>query len=419
MSKIDKANLIYKLKFIEDLFYALANFEGLLKLAFFQRTVSAEIQHVISGVPHSPERTIGNELFYLAADNVARRYCECLNIPSGKWDGFITFIPPITEGDFYGAFYNPSPYLKLFHVSMSEEAKYFVGSYLALAHEFCHPAMKTVKMNDAFWLHTLFESIYEDTSEHLTDLAGNQCENCPFYVYLSSPENSFLVGFVYHKIFKELLTDIIATLIGGVNYIHQLINFAYSMIAKPENQLAFLLRIGTCSHYLKLNGYNVSNLEERIIEISDSSEDIRREKKYFCPQREDFDFFKCIAGICALWAERINTFDQNYGENFYELLTSVSLEGDTSVIPLPKRGDSLFSKIVREGAKFEIDEGMEEKIKEALKAGIPTPDKDPRQILHCYYEAYKESDGPKRPHYAATIYSLAFNTFSQNRRERG
>lgn len=89
-------------------------------------------------MPHSPERTIGNELFYLAADNVARRYYECLNIPYGKWDEIITFTPPIEEEYFYGAFYRPSQYLKLFHVSMSEEAKYFVGSYLTLAHEFSH-----------------------------------------------------------------------------------------------------------------------------------------------------------------------------------------------------------------------------------------------------------------------------------------
>ena len=137
-------DLIVGLGLIEEHFFDLSNFVGLLKSAFFQRTVSAEIQHVISGLPHSPERTIGNELFYLAADNVAHRYCECLNISYGKWDGFITFIPPIEERHFYGGFYNPSPYLKLFHVSMSEEAKYFVGTYLTLAHEFSHAIMSVI-----------------------------------------------------------------------------------------------------------------------------------------------------------------------------------------------------------------------------------------------------------------------------------
>ena len=60
--------LINRLWLIEEYFYDLSNFVGLLKSAFFQRTISAEIQHVVSGIPHSPERTIGNELFYLAAD---------------------------------------------------------------------------------------------------------------------------------------------------------------------------------------------------------------------------------------------------------------------------------------------------------------------------------------------------------------
>ena len=164
-SRTDRVDIVDKLKLIEDYVYDLANFVGLLKFAFFQRTVSSEIPHVASGMPHSPERTIGNELFYLAADNVARRYYECLNIPYGKWDGFITFTPPIEEY-FYGAFYRPSPCLELFHISMSEEAKYFVGSYLALAHEFGHAVIprkitygEASRIVTAWWAEHLAESL--------------------------------------------------------------------------------------------------------------------------------------------------------------------------------------------------------------------------------------------------------------------
>ncbi|MDH5685520.1 MAG: hypothetical protein OEY73_03190, partial [Hadesarchaea archaeon] len=125
----------------KEMFFDLASYEGLLKLAFFQRTVSSEISHVASGVPRSPERTIGNELFYLAADTIGRKYNECLKIERSRWDRIITFAPPKEAPMFYGAFFRPSIFLPLFHISMSEEQKYFVGSYLVLAHEFAHAAI--------------------------------------------------------------------------------------------------------------------------------------------------------------------------------------------------------------------------------------------------------------------------------------
>jgi hypothetical protein len=141
---MEREKLFDKIDRLELCFFDLSNFVCYLKSAFFQRTVSAEIQHVISGLSHSPERTIGNELFFLAADNVAHSYCKCLNIPYESWDGFITFIPPIEAENFFGGFYRMVPYLGLFHVSMSEEAKYFVGSYLTLAHEFGHSVMEKI-----------------------------------------------------------------------------------------------------------------------------------------------------------------------------------------------------------------------------------------------------------------------------------
>ena len=76
----------------------------------------------------------------------------------------------------------------------------------------------------------------------------------------------------------------------------------------------------------------------------------------------------------------------------------------------------LFPAIIKE--KFSITQKEKEEISYALRNGIPIPEKDPRHILHCYYEAYKKSDGEERPHYAATIYSLAFNTYSKNRGQR-
>ncbi len=62
---------------------------------------------------------------------------------------------------------------------------------------------------------------------------------------------------------------------------------------------------------------------------------------------------------------------------------------------------------------FRISKAKE--IKKSLLEGTPCLDKDPIYILHAYYEAYKESKAEKRPNYAATIHSLAFNKFKKTK----
>ena len=435
-------NLINRLKLIEVYFYDLSNFVGLLKSAFFQRTVSTEIQHVVSGLPHSPERTIGNELLYLAADTVARGYCVCLNIPYGKWDGFITFIPPI-EDYFYGGFYKPSPYLELFHISMSEEEKYFVGSYFTLAHEFGHAVMslrfkrdREALVLEAPWMHHLIYLIYRYTEEFIIDRQNYKCERCPIYINLTNKNKIY-------EIIVELIADIIAMGVGGINTVHSFIDLFYIRVSDPKNQISLLLRILSCLYYLKLKDFTSPYLKKRITNIIEDAERIREKYGYYCPRGADFS--ECINGICARWAKKVNEFNMNFGKIFFESLkedfgellyqynpfwgsiepSELSTEKIfTSIFP-KKHSDisinkktQLFSIILKEGSKFKICNEEESEIKNALKEGILIPEKDPRHILHCYYEAYKESSGEERPNYTATIYSLAFNTYDRNKSHR-
>ena len=47
----------------------------------------------MSGAPLSPEKTIGNEAIYVAADNAAKRYKKCLYVPNEfAWDGYVSFL---------------------------------------------------------------------------------------------------------------------------------------------------------------------------------------------------------------------------------------------------------------------------------------------------------------------------------------
>ena len=444
--KMDITDLISEIKLIEDYFFDLANFVGLLKSAFFQRTVSAEIQHVVSGLPHSPERTIGNELFYLAADNVARRYYECLNIPYGKWDEFITFTPPITEEYFYGAFYNPSPYLKLFHVSMSEEAKYFVGSYLALAHEFGHGAISIrykigskSKISRPGWFKLLTTLIWANTTEYLKG-KEKECADCPLYQNFLIPDPEEAKD-IYGHLCEELLVDIIACSIAGNNYEHELLD----SIAGPA-PYGIMLRMVPTITYLRLNNAKVDDLMYRAGKIAEARE---KNERITCPT--GYCFSDCIFQLGIRWAKLIDDFDKNMPryilinlETLFENLTEnlneyriwteeLKSQGTINVLDeqfmgilrdikkssknlITSNWKQLFPAIIKE--KFSITQKEKEEISYALRNGIPIPEKDPRHILHCYYEAYKQSDGEKRPHYAATIYSLAFNTYSKNRRQR-
>ncbi len=221
--KIKKASLqdYSELKYY---FFDLSAYVGLLKLAFFQRTVSSEISHVASGVPHSPERTIGNELFYLAADKVAERFYKCLNLPEkyGKWDGFITFAPPITEKGFSGGFFRPSKSLKLFHISLSEEQKYFVGEYLILAHEFGHAAIFNLKERDGLTFDVLRSYSMNRSIENLKDNLSAECDKCPNNPRRMCKKMDKVI--IERDPFEEYFADIIALKISGPHIINAILN---------------------------------------------------------------------------------------------------------------------------------------------------------------------------------------------------
>ncbi len=440
INKMGRIDIIDNLKLIEDRVYDLANFVGLLKFAFFQRTVSSEIPHVASGMPHSPERTIGNELFYLAADNVARRYYECLRIPYGKWDGFITFTPPI-EKYFYGAFYRPSPYLELFHISMSEEAKYFVGSYLALAHEFGHAVIprkitsgEVSSIVTAWWAQHLAEFLIDSTIDFFRDWGKPHCENCPLYQYFEMASQLDLL-----ELFQDFFADLVAIYIAGKNYIISFIDFAYNTsMYYSYNQIPFLLRtIANFIYFDKLE--KLYKFEKYISIFIEDAINVREKDGFNCS-----DFEWCILNICSRWAKGVYNYNKDFWNYLYvdferdlsdivfkynpfwkssinpfdivannidEILSLIFGEEKEDVLKTIRKSSelTLFSMIICD--EFKIKKNKEKEIIDALIEGTPVPEEDPRHILHCYYEAYKRSEGEERPNYAATIYSLAFNTF--------
>lgn len=386
---------------IEVRFFDLSTYVGLLKLAFFQRTASSEISHVASGAPKSPERTIGNELFYLAADKCAKRYHECLNIPYGRWDNFITFAPPIGQGYFYGAFYHPSPYLELFHISMSEEQKYFVGSYLALAHEFGHGVLTkktttpegdviTDKVN---WYKLLFEIVWDGMFDSLNEFVGRRCEDCIITKYTDSKLS-------YFRQYEQFIADLFGFRVGGPNILSALWDISFGV----TNELELIRNVALLEYiYAHSKRREIRGLIDRINDLLDRLDVVRAENNKLCPTHTNLS--ECITKIGGLWAN----IAMNVDKDIFSIipnrnLGNLDLEGyDIS--------SSIFSNFIKE--EFKIKKSEETRLVDSLLSGIPCTDADPRHILHCYYEAYKKSKGEDRPSYPATIQSLAFNKYNK------
>jgi len=424
------ANAIYK--DIKAKFFDLATYVGLLKLAFFQRNVSSEISHVISGLPQSPERTIGNELFYLAADNLAKSYYKCLKFKNIKWDGFITFAPPKEALDFYGAFFRPSKFLPLFHVSMSEEQKYFVGSYLAIAHEFGHAILhenNTVFYNlrDIVWRN--FYHKYKDAISSFRDelpirglqlISIHKCEDCNIY------PNMFDIRWfeLFGELFHDFLSDVIAVHIGGINTIEAYFNEIFLVSAYQTREyknkiipyiarMTAIIRLSGIISYLQQAGYDdryIKSLMDKLnnfIEIGEEILDLiynitkRRRVKLDWEEWTVLSTvcINCLLEIGKLWGEIIAKYDQQARR---------------------ETGSSIFSYFIKDAGFFNINSDLEEKIVNSLLDGRLNLDQDdnilnvdPRYIVHSYFKAYKESTGKQRPNYAMTIFSLAFNRYIQ------
>jgi hypothetical protein len=400
-------------KGIEHKFFDLSTYTGLLKLAFFQRTVSSEIPHVVSGLPHSPERTIGNELFYLAADKIGSRYSDCLNLPYGEWDKFITFVPPVGERYFYGAFCKPSPYLKLFHISLSEEKKYFIGGYLAMAHEFGHAPLSKIQKIDGIrgldrpnWFKILCHVSLSTIASTLENFSDERCSLCPIYQIIRVSLYT-VQKYPFSSLCEQFLADIFALRIGGPNTIHTLIDDVMGVV--NPSTLDELLRIVTLWSYTRL----CPNYSDRSHEISNRIKEMlvkieleRSRKNITCPT--NMSLVRCLVTLGSTWATTTDDFDRRFHRRVSELI-------DKEILKMPiLRRQSFFSRFIR--VEFKISHSDEDRIKQSLLDGKPCINDDPAHILHAYYEAYKESVGPERPNYAATIQSLAFNDYRETRK---
>jgi len=95
----------------------------------------------------------------------------------------------------------------------------------------------------------------------------------------------------------------------------------------------------------------------------------------------------CLKTQCNAWAETLFSLESGWSELYIKNELAITKDEEGEIIEL-------------------------------LNDGAICVDRSPSNILHCYYEAYRQSKGEERPNYAATIHSLAFNEFDKNKKKR-
>lgn len=206
--------------------------------------------------------------------------------------------------------------------------------------------------------------------------------------------------------------------------------------------------IPTVIYFDRISG-KVEDLKDRLEEIVLDMEDLLDSKGYSCP--ECYTFSECAGYIGTQWALLIEDFSTNTADYLFESLKEflaetlsgfekfrinvehLQLKGSIKEVDdrllefsqkelnnlknlVESQWANLFETLIKQ--KFKIKKSKEKEIIDALIEGTPVPEDDPRHILHCYYEAYKQSEGEERPNYATTIYSLAFNTYNNNKKNK-
>ncbi|MGC1121513.1 MAG: hypothetical protein WBA22_10510 [Candidatus Methanofastidiosia archaeon] len=411
-----------KLTEIEDVLFDLSKYIALLKLAFFQRTVSVEIPHTSIDLPHNAEREIGNELIFVAADKIANAYEKCLRIPYWNWDHIITFLPHYESSFFFGAVIQFMPELGAFHISMSEEQKYFIGTYLHLAHELGHAAawkpstLSSLTREPTVWYKAFSEFCVNHMTEDLQDFITLECaRHCPVGI------NEESLHTILASTFEQFICDLVAYKIGGRNTFFALLDDIGFYLNFNLLMQGIIRCIGVMIYEreCKKDIDHLISLNERIEGIFSEIEG----KEYTCiPNCGKKHIFgekcrKCWKRIGTLFGKTVREFeimlveraDKRLLRKFFE--DSSFSQRKRIIDSLKNKEDSsiLLSRLIEEGMEFKVEEQDEDEIKEKLVSGVLCPEDDPRLILHCYYEAFKETKADRRPSYAATIHSLAFN----------
>jgi len=403
-------DLLHCLDIIGDMFAELEEYLGKLKLVYFQRTSSLEIPYY-SGLPRSPQRTIGDEILHQAADNVTSCYLNCLDWSSDlTWDGFVSFVYPEREV-FRGGVFRVMPYTRLFHLALSEDGKYFPGAFLLLAHEATHVTMYKVvegSPKHCQWLLAMWRRFFdrlEITEKLAGDVFGHDvcrgCENLAFIQRLYSPVEG-------SKIFRQCVADILGLEIGGICSLLSLIDFA------PFLETLFRAAFAA-GYYHKTE----EPKKEILTEVDNLYNRLLIEKENKCPKSSPQ---LCLDYLLQSGLSMGAGFHHDDGAMMSDALPSL-FEPQLNKRPSPsdrktlcsdffdlpcnsdsctKGSPSVISHLIKDPFRYSFDSNLAD----ALRGdSCAEADVDPRLVLHVFYKLYRMN---RLASYTATVHSLAF-----------
>lgn len=381
----------------------LSAYLGLMKLAFYQRTVSVEIPHITSGYPHSPERTIGNEQIYVAADKVAESYVRCLNYSEDpempKWDGFITYIPPVTDELSLGAFCDMTEY-GLARLFLSERHKPTISTYLILAHEVGHiPVHGSGRRRMREEYGRLARTIRSKAIEERNKIDQGCIAEPQHCLYFLGEEDSQGLSPVREEIwlstFDQIFADVFGLLIGGPTTSETLLNetvfSSHEQIGLANVEREVLLRQWAIAQYLKRAKISPERFALMVERLQNLIDKLAEEEEEHAP--------------CLDCLKRLGQF---IGKSIFEK---------------ERKEKTTFSKFIKKDYLFKMTSREEKNVINALVQRSTCAHVDPRKILHCYFLASQEAavfepEIGEHPSFASTLHSLAYNTFAKSEKAR-
>jgi len=419
-------------------FWEIITLYEIIKSNFYKRTISLEIPQKELGYHRGLERTTGNEGFLLGGDIITEKMLKCINIPF-KWDGLFSFS--VLFDDIFGAHIRLFRQFNIIHINLSDELKYFGGSYFLIAHELAHcllynPVTKielitTVGAIHSHWYFRLIDELPILTREfqRKRKCDRNNRQNCPISKIYGKTKRQ-------RELFKECLVDYFAVKISGFFYLIAFLDVLPKFGFEAFIRSCFVTNMLSLEDCLTLKE---SNFYDERIKCFDELFEPNNQSckkcindltmnwgKYVQEYNEDFfkliiieyfldtsegnlDFFNDFFPTLKSIIKSENGVDRRkFGNIVFNLMNfNITIQPELTITNISKKKfDKLFNFLITEPYKISYDGSEQKNLIKSLKRNEPLDNINPLVLLNLYYDSFQDD---KSIDYYTFLFSL-FNS---------
>jgi len=306
-------------------FWELIVLYEIIKSNFYKRSVSLEIPQEELGYHRGLELTTGNEGFTLGGDIITAKILSSVNL-FFKWDGLFSFEIPYER--IYGGSFKLFRQFNMFHISLSDELKYFAGFYFLIAHEISHALMFNPKSDilsemetgpkNSYWYFILFRNL-KDIISGFKD--SKKCKNIDNKYFSSKcPLNKILnLPFSINHLFIDSLADYFATKLSGFYYLITFID---------------LLPYIDFQNYMRISFVHKLLIEENLLDEEENSI-FDRKCEVFSSLFDDEEKTKCrqcIEDLLLNLVKGVSYFNKNFIKEFITTNFLEESQNDLSIL---------------------------------------------------------------------------------------